>query len=204
MVINILKEDNLNILEKRILEEGIVLPGNVLKVDGFVNHRIDPQFFMQIAEEFKRRFEHLEIDKILTVEVSGIAIAFAVGLAMDKKVIFAKKNNSKTLGDDVYKSSVYSYTKGVTYDIMVSKNFLNKGDRVLVIDDFLANGKALEGVYDILEQAGAKLVSTGILIEKGFQEGGKRLREKGYEIHSLATIKSLEGGKVEFENSLDF
>lgn len=204
MVINILKEDNLNILEKRILEEGIVLPGNVLKVDGFVNHRIDPQFFMQIAEEFKRRFEHLEIDKILTVEVSGIAIAFAVGLAMDKKVIFAKKNNSKTLGDDVYKSSVYSYTKGVTYDIMVSKNFLNKGDRVLVIDDFLANGKALEGVYDILEQAGAKLVSTGILIEKGFQEGGKRLREKGYEIHSLATIKSLEGGKVEFENSIDF
>lgn len=204
MVINILKEDNLNILEKRILEEGIVLPGNVLKVDGFVNHRIDPQFFMQIAEEFKRRFEHLEIDKILTVEVSGIAIAFAVGLAMDKKVVFAKKNNSKTLGDDVYKSSVYSYTKGVTYDIMVSKNFLNKGDRVLVIDDFLANGKALEGVYDILEQAGAKLVSTGILIEKGFQEGGKRLREKGYEIHSLATIKSLEGGKVEFENSMDF
>lgn len=204
MVINILKEDNLNILEKRILEEGIVLPGNVLKVDGFVNHRIDPQFFMQIAEEFKRRFEHLEIDKILTVEVSGIAIAFAVGLAMDKKVIFAKKNNSKTLGDDVYKSSVYSYTKRVTYDIMVSKNFLNKGDRVLVIDDFLANGKALEGVYDILEQAGAELLSTGILIEKGFQEGGKRLREKGYEIHSLATIKSLEGGKVEFENSLDF
>lgn len=204
MVINILKEDNLNILEKRILEEGIVLPGNVLKVDGFVNHRIDPQFFMQIAEEFKRRFEHLEIDKILTVEVSGIAIAFAVGLAMDKKVIFAKKNNSKTLGDDVYKSSVYSYTKGVTYDIMVSKNFLNKGDRVLVIDDFLANGKALEGVYDILEQAGAKLLSTGILIEKGFQEGGKRLRKKGYEIHSLATIKSLEGGKVEFENSMDF
>lgn len=204
MVINILKEDNLNILEKRILEEGIVLPGNVLKVDGFVNHRIDPQFFMKIAEEFKRRFEYLEIDKILTVEVSGIAIAFAVGLAMDKKVVFAKKNNSKTLGDDVYKSSVYSYTKGVTYDIMVSKNFLNKGDRVLVIDDFLANGKALEGVYDILEQAGAKLVSTGILIEKGFQEGGKRLREKGYEIHSLATIKSLEGGKVEFENSIDF
>ena len=204
MVINILKEDNLNILEKRILEEGIVLPGNVLKVDGFVNHRIDPQFFMKIAEEFKRRFEYLEIDKILTVEVSGIAIAFAVGLAMDKKVVFAKKNNSKTLGDDVYKSSVYSYTKGVTYDIMVSKNYLNKGDRVLVIDDFLANGKALEGVYDILEQAGAKLVSTGILIEKGFQEGGKRLREKGYEIHSLATIKSLEGGKVEFENSIDF
>lgn len=194
----------MNILEKRILEEGIVLPGNVLKVDSFVNHRIDPQFFMKIAEEFKRRFENLEIDKILTVEVSGIAIAFAVGLAMDKKVIFAKKNNSKTLGDDVYKSSVYSYTKGVTYDIMVSKNYLNKGDRVLVIDDFLANGKALEGVYDLLEQAGAQLVSTGILIEKGFQDGGKRLREKGYEIESLATIKSLENGKVEFENSVDF
>lgn len=194
----------MNILEKRILEEGIVLPGNVLKVDGFVNHRIDPEFFMQIAEEFKRRFEHLDIDKILTVEVSGIAIAFAVGLAMNKKVVFAKKNISKTIGDDVYKSSVYSYTKGVTYDIMVSKNYLNKGDRVLVIDDFLANGKALEGVYDILKQAGAELVSTGILIEKGFQDGGKRLREKGYEIESLATIKSLENGKVEFENSVDF
>lgn len=194
----------MNILEKRILEEGRVLPGNVLKVDSFVNHKIDPAFFMKIAEEFKSRFSDLEIDKILTVEVSGIAIAFAVGLLMDKEVIFAKKNISKTLGDDVYKSSVYSYTKGVTYDIMVSKNYLNKGDRVLVIDDFLANGKALEGVYDILEQAGAQVEATGILIEKGFQNGGKRLREKGYKIESLATIKSLENGKVEFENSLDF
>lgn len=194
----------MNILEKRILEEGRVLPGNVLKVDSFVNHKIDPAFFMKIAEEFKSRFSDLEIDKILTVEVSGIAIAFAVGLLMDKEVIFAKKNISKTLGDDVYKSSVYSYTKGVTYDIMVSKNYLNKGDRVLVIDDFLANGKALEGVYDILEQAGAQVEATGILIEKGFQNGGKRLREKGYKIESLATIKSLDNGKVEFENSLDF
>ena len=194
----------MNILEKRILEEGRVLPGNVLKVDSFVNHKIDPAFFMKIAEEFKKRFSDLEIDKILTVEVSGIAIAFAVGLLMDKEVIFAKKNISKTLGDDVYKSSVYSYTKGVTYDIMVSKNYLNKGDKVLVIDDFLANGKALEGVYDILEQAGAQVESTGILIEKGFQNGGKRLRGKGYKIESLATIKSLENGKVEFENSLDF
>lgn len=194
----------MNILEKRILEEGRVLPGNVLKVDSFVNHKIDPAFFMKIAEEFKSRFSDLKIDKILTVEVSGIAIAFAVGLLMDKEVIFAKKNISKTLGDDVYKSSVYSYTKGVTYDIMVSKNYLNKGDRVLVIDDFLANGKALEGVYDILEQAGAQVEATGILIEKGFQNGGKRLREKGYKIESLATIKSLENGKVEFENSLDF
>lgn len=194
----------MNILEKRILEEGRVLPGNVLKVDSFVNHKIDPAFFMRIAEEFKSRFSDLKIDKILTVEVSGIAIAFAVGLLMDKEVIFAKKSVSKTLGDDVYKSSVYSYTKGVTYDIMVSKNYLNKGDRVLVIDDFLANGKALEGVYDILEQAGAQVEATGILIEKGFQNGGKRLREKGYKIESLATIKSLENGKVEFENSLDF
>ena len=194
----------MNILEKRILEEGRVLPGNVLKVDSFVNHKIDPAFFMKIAEEFKSRFSDLEIDKILTVEVSGIAIAFAVGLLMDKEVIFAKKNISKTLGDDVYKSSVYSYTKGVTYDIMVSKNYLNKGDRVLVIDDFLANGKALEGVYDILEQAGAKVEATGILIEKGFQSGGKRLRENGYKIESLAIIKSLDNGNVEFENSLDF
>lgn len=194
----------MNILEKRILEEGRVLPGNVLKVDSFVNHKIDPAFFMKIAEEFKKRFSDLEIDKILTVEVSGIAIAFAVGLLMDKEIIFAKKSVSKTLGDDVYKSSVYSYTKGVTYDIMVSKNYLNKGDRVLVIDDFLANGKALEGVYDILEQAGAQVEATGILIEKGFQNGGKRLRENGYNIESLATIKSLENGKVEFENSLDF
>lgn len=194
----------MNILEKRILEEGRVLPGNVLKVDSFVNHKIDPAFFMKIAEEFKSRFSDLKIDKILTVEVSGIAIAFAVGLLMDKEIIFAKKSVSKTLGDDVYKSSVYSYTKGVTYDIMVSKNYLNKGDRVLVIDDFLANGKALEGVYDILEQAGAQVEATGILIEKGFQNGGKRLREKGYKIESLATIKSLDNGKVEFENSLDF
>ncbi|WP_055078151.1 xanthine phosphoribosyltransferase [Lagierella massiliensis] len=194
----------MNILEKRILEEGRVLPGNVLKVDSFVNHKIDPAFFMKIAEEFKSRFSDLKIDKILTVEVSGIAIAFAVGLLMDKEIIFAKKSVSKTLGDDVYKSSVYSYTKGVTYDIMVSKNYLKKGDKVLVIDDFLANGKALEGIYDILEQAGAQVEATGILIEKGFQNGGNRLREKGYKIESLATIKSLENGKVEFENSLDF
>lgn len=194
----------MNILEKRILEEGRVLPGNVLKVDSFVNHKIDPAFFMKIAEEFKSRFSDLKIDKILTVEVSGISIAFAVGLLMDKEIIFAKKSISKTLGDDVYKSSVYSYTKGITYDIMVSKNYLKKGDKVLVIDDFLANGKALEGIYDILEQAGAQVEATGILIEKGFQNGGKRLREKGYKIESLAIIKSLENGKVEFENSLDF
>ncbi|WP_300409921.1 xanthine phosphoribosyltransferase [Lagierella sp.] len=194
----------MNLLEKRILEDGVVLPGNVLKVDSFVNHRIDPDFFMNIGKEFAKRFKDREIDKILTLEVSGIAIAFAVGVFLEKPVIFAKKTQSKTLGDYVYKTSVYSYTKGREYEVKVSKEFLEEGDRVLLIDDFLANGKALEGLLDICNQAKASVEGIGILIEKGFQEGGKNLRKKGYEIESLAIIKSLEDEKVIFDKVEDF
>ncbi len=194
----------MNLLEKRILEDGVVLPGNVLKVDSFLNHQIDPLFFMEIGKEFAKRFEDRDIDKILTLEVSGIAIAFALGLVMEKPVIFAKKTQSKTLGDNVYSTSVYSYTKDRTYEVKVSKSLLEEDDAVLIIDDFLANGKALEGLIDICNQAKASVEGIGILIEKGFQGGGKTLRKKGYEIESLAIIKSLENGNVEFDKVRDF
>ncbi|MDO5017807.1 MAG: xanthine phosphoribosyltransferase [Lagierella massiliensis] len=194
----------MNKLEKKILDEGVVLSENILKVDGFVNHRIDPLFFMEIGKEFAKRFKDKNIDKILTLEVSGIAIAFAVGIYLKKPVIFAKKNNSKTLGEEVYSTTVYSYTKDINYFVKVSKKFLESGDRVLIIDDFLANGKALEGLIDICNQSNSTVEGIGILIEKGFQKGGSSIREKGYEIESLAIIKSLDNGRIEFDKSKYF
>lgn len=189
----------MNPLEKRILDEGTVLPGNILKVDRFINHMIDPMLFVELADEFDKRFKDIQVDKVLTLEVSGIGIAFACGLKLQKPVVFAKKTISKTLGDDVYTSQVYSYTKKINYDIMVAKDFLKKGERVLIIDDFLANGKAIEGLIDLCNQAGAKIEGIGILIEKAFQDGGKNIREEGYHLESLAIIDRFEDGKVVFK-----
>ncbi|MDL2310647.1 xanthine phosphoribosyltransferase [Peptostreptococcaceae bacterium OttesenSCG-928-C18] len=188
----------MNPLEKKILEEGTVLPGDILKVDKFINHMIDPQLFMELADEFYERFKDKKIDKILTLEVSGIGIAFACGVKFEKPVVFAKKTISKTLGDNVYKAQVYSYTKGINYDIMVAKDFLKEGERVLIIDDFLANGKAIEGLISLCEQAKAPIEGIGILIEKSFQEGGKNIRSKGYQLESLARIKNFDNGVVNF------
>lgn len=189
----------MKILKQRILEDGMLLPGNILKVDSFINHMVDPLLFMELAQEFKRIFGDKEIDKIVTMEVSGIAPAFACGVVFEKPVLFAKKTVSKTLGDDVFKTKVHSYTKKTNYDVMISKELLNEGEKVLIIDDFLAKGKALRGLIDLCEQAKVDIEGIGVLIEKSFQGGGKSIKDMGYEVHSLAKIKAFENGEIIFE-----
>lgn len=185
-------------LEEMIEREGRVLSGEILKVDKFINHCIDVDLFDKMGKAFHETFKDRGVTKILTLEVSGIGIAVMAGYHFKVPVVFAKKTVSKTLGSDVYRSSVYSFTKGVTYDIMVSRDFLCEDDRVLLIDDFLANGKALEGMIDIVKQADAQVVGIGIAIEKAFQAGGENIRKQGYDIRSLAVIDHFEDGKVVF------
>ena len=189
----------MNFFEERIAKEGIVKEGNVLKVDSFLNHQMDIALFNQMGAEFKRRFEGKEINKILTIEASGIGIGSCVARAFKCPLVFAKKNSSKNVNEDCYRSSVYSYTHSKTYNIIVVKNYISSDDNVLIIDDFLANGSALNGLIELVSQAGAKLAGCGIVIEKGFQEGGALLRQKGYKIESLAIVDSMsvESG-VEF------
>lgn len=185
-------------LENRILQDGRVLDGNILKVDNFLNHQIDPELFMEMGKDFYEHFKDKNPTKILTLEVSGIAVAFAAATYFKKPMVFAKKSKSLTLSDGVYTSKVFSFTKNIEYDIRVDKRFLEKGDRVLIFDDFLANGKALEGLIELCDQAGAEVVGIGIAIEKVFQNGGNKLREKGYDIYSQAMIKEFKDGKVIF------
>lgn len=186
-------------LEKRILEDGTILPGNILKVDSFLNHQIDVHLLKDIGNEFHHIFKDEKITKILTIEASGIAIACFTAEAFDVPVLFAKKSKSANIGNDVYKSKVHSYTYDRDYDITVSKKYLNASDRVLIVDDFMANGLAAEGLVDIVNQAGAQLAGIGICIEKGFQQGGKRLREKGIRVESLAVIRSMSDQDITFE-----
>ncbi|MDY0404506.1 xanthine phosphoribosyltransferase [Virgibacillus sp. 179-BFC.A HS] len=188
-------------LKDKIMQEGKVLPGSVLKVDAFLNHQIDPVLMKEIGETFAKKFANQGINKIVTIESSGIAPAVMTGLNMGVPVIFARKSKSLTLKDHLYSTSVYSYTKQTTSEISVSKDFLGKDDVVLLLDDFLANGQALYGLIDIVNQAGAKLAGAGIVIEKGFQDGGKKLRQQGIRIESLATIASLQDGKITFSES---
>lgn len=190
----------MKLLEDMILEYGKVLPGNILKVDSFLNHQIDPDLFMKMGEDFYAHFKEEGITKVLTLEVSGIGIALTTALCFGVPMVFAKKSESKILDDNVWKSKVFSYTKNKEYNIRVSKNYLEEGDRVLIIDDFLANGRALSGLIDICEQAGAGVGGIGIAIEKSFQEGGEIHRSRGYDVYSQARVKSLEGGTVVFEN----
>ena len=185
-------------LQEKIIQEGKVLSDQVLKVDTFLNHQIDPPLMQAIGEEFAERFKGSGITKILTIESSGIAPSMMAGLILGVPVIFARKRKSVTMNDNLYTASVHSFTKNVTSDISVSKDFLKNGDVVLVIDDFLANGQAALGLLDILKQSGAELAGVGIVIEKGFQPGGEMLREQGIRVESLAIIDSLENGKVEF------
>ncbi len=187
-------------LEERIMKDGLVLPGNILKVDRFINHMIDPVLFEDLANEFYEKFKDKKINKILTIEVSGIAIAYACGIRFNCPVVFAKKTSSKTLGDNCYRTEVFSFTKNRSYEVMVSKEYLNEKDHVLLIDDFLANGKALEGLIDICSQANATVEGIGILIEKVFQKGGENLRRQGYTIESLARIKGFTDDSVIFED----
>ena len=185
----------MNFLEERITKDGIVKEGNVLKVDSFLNHQMDIQLFDEIGEEFKRRFANEHINKILTIEASGIGIACIAAQHFNNcPVIFAKKTLSKNLDGEMFVTQVKSYTKGVTYDVMVSEKYLGKGDKVLIIDDFLANGCALMGLIDIVKQSGAELAGAGIVIEKGFQVGGKTIRDMGLLSLTLwTTALSLSG-----------
>lgn len=185
-------------LQEQIIQEGKVLSDQVLKVDTFLNHQIDPPLMKAIGEEFAERFKDSGITKILTIESSGIAPSMMAGLVLGVPVIFARKRKSVTMKDNLYTASVHSFTKNVTSDIAVSKDFLQNGDTVLVIDDFLANGQAALGLLDILKQAEAELAGVGIVIEKGFQPGGEMLRGKGIRVESLAIVESLENGTVEF------
>ena len=189
----------MEILKQRILKDGVVKEGNVLKVDKFLNHQMDVKLFNDIGEEFARRFAGLGVNKILTIEASGIGIACIAAQHFNNcPIIFAKKTLSQNLDGQMYITQVKSYTKGVTYDVMVSKKYLGKGDKVLIIDDFLANGCALMGL--IVEQSGADLVGAGIVIEKGFQVGGQTIRDMGIKLESLAIIDSMDDGKIVFRD----
>lgn len=189
----------MKLLKDRIKEEGRVVGSGVLKVDSFLNHQIDIKLYNEIGKEFKRRFENEKITKILTIEASGIGIACIAAQYFDVPVVFAKKTESKNLDGETYESDVFSFTKDKNYKIRVSKRYINDFDKVLIIDDFLANGKAAMGLIDIVEQAGATLGGVGIVIEKGFQDGGKFLRNKGINVQSLAIIKSMNNGIIEFD-----
>lgn len=188
----------MKLLEERIKQDGVVLPGNVLKVNQFLNHQIDPQLMYEIGQEFERLFKDEAVTKILTVEASGIAPAIMAGLVMDVPVVFARKKKPSTLDSDVYAAEVYSYTKKVTNTISVDQKFLSETDRVLVIDDFLANGQAVLGLLEICHQASAHIVGAGVVVEKSFQDGAKLIKNRGVRLESLARIASFEGDKVHF------
>src|SRR5699024_577205 len=190
----------LQLLKDKILAEGKVLSDTIIKVDSFLNHQIDPELMQEIGKELSERYREANITKILSIESSGIAPAMMAGLYLGVPVIFARKKKSLTLTDHLYTSSVYSFAKKETNEISVSKDFLAQDDCVLLMDDFLANGQAVKGLMEIIEQAGATLAGVGIVIEKGFQEGGKEIREQGIRLDSLAIVDSLEEGKIVFRN----
>jgi xanthine phosphoribosyltransferase len=181
----------MQLLKERIKRDGKIRAGNVLKVDSFLNHQMDIDLFGEIGKEFKRRFADQEITKILTIEASGIGIACITAQYFNVPVVFAKKNQTKNIAGDVYTSRVESYTHGRVYDIIVAKEFLRPEDKVLIIDDFLANGAALLGLSQLVKDAGATLVGAGIVVEKGFQPGGELVRGSGVRVESLAIIESM-------------
>lgn len=190
----------MNFLEERIVKDGIVKEGNVLKVDSFLNHQMDIDLFNQMGEEFKKRFESKNINKIVTIEASGIGIACVVAQHFGVPVVFAKKSKSINIEGDMYIAEVESFTHKCKNQVIVSKKFLNEDDHVLVIDDFLANGCALQGLISIINQAGGKVEGIGIAIEKGFQVGGNIIRNLGYQLESLAIVEDMDAktGKITF------
>lgn len=185
-------------LEEKILKEGTVLPGDILKVDCFLNHCIDVPFLLKMGSEIANLYDNQGVNKILTIETSGIPIAFAAAQFMNVPVVFAKKNKTGNISDNVYSSRVESFTRKNVYDAVVSKEYLNKSDRLLLIDDFLAKGNALNGLIDIINQSGASLIGCAIAIEKGFQGGGDELRAKGIRVDSLAIIESMTDNSLTF------
>ena len=188
----------MQLLKDRIISEGKVIGDNIIKVDSFLNHQIDPVMIVDIGREFAARFRHDEVTKILTLEASGIAIAFMTGLELGVPVLFAKKARASTQDGAIYSSSVHSFTKDETYDIAVNKEYICEDDKILIIDDFLADGKACGGLIGIVKQAGAELVGIGIVIEKVFQGGGNVLRDANIRVESLASIARIEDGKAVF------
>lgn len=188
----------MKLLEDRIKKDGIVKPGNVLKVDNFLNHQMDIALFNEMGKEFKRLFVDCKVNKILTIEASGIGIACIVAQYFDVPVVFAKKAQSINIDGDVYSTKIQSFTHQRVYDVIVSKKYLNPEDHILIIDDFLANGCALEGLIDLVQSAGATVEGIGIAIEKGFQQGGKLIRDRGIRLESLAIVDSMEGGELVF------
>ena len=185
-------------LKARILKDGRCLPGGILKVDNFINHQMDPLLMKSMAAELVRRFAHADANKILTIEASGIAPAIMVGYLLELPVVFAKKQQPSTM-ENMLTTEVFSFTKNRSTTICVSKDYLGPGDRVLFIDDFLANGNAGRGIIDLVEQSGAELVGMGFLIEKAFQNGGETLRSTGIRVESLAIIESLDNCEIKFK-----
>ncbi len=187
-------------LEERIRKEGVIREGNVLKVDSFINHQMDIKLFEQMAKEWKRLFADKKINKILTIEASGIGIAAIVAREFDVPVVFAKKSQSINLDNNNYCTKIQSFTHNKVYDVIVSKKYLGPEDKVLIIDDFLANGCALMGLLDIIKESGAEVEGIGIAIEKGFQQGGDAIRKKGIQLESLAIVESMDWktGTIEF------
>lgn len=188
----------MKLLEDKIRQCAAVLPGGIVKVDMFLNHQLDTALLYEVGAEFRRLFPSKQITKILTAEASGIAIAAIAGLHFHVPVVFAKKGNPKNICRDAYTADVFSYTKGITKQIRVSREYLSSADHVLILDDFLANGQAIKGLLDIVAQSGASLEGIGIVIEKGFQEGGKLIRERGIRLESLAIIDSIDDGQLHF------
>lgn len=193
----------MNFLEEKILADGTIKKGNILKVDNFLNHQIDVDIIRQIAYEFKRRFRGKEVTKILTIEASGIAIATLLGDLYDVPVVFAKKGETANSTDDKYISHAYSFTHKRMNNVFVSKPYMLPGEKVLIVDDFLADGQAMSALIDIVHQAGAEVVGLGVAIEKGQQNGGKILREQGYHVESIAIIDSMdwETGHIELRQN---
>lgn len=187
-------------LEDRIRADGKILPGPVLKVSSFLNHQMDSDFIMELGRALAERFRDDGATKILTIESSGIAIAVAAGAALHVPVLFAKKHRTSNVSGMLYQTLVHSYTHGTDYTVVVEREYLKADDRVLIIDDFLANGKAVEGLLDLASQAGAKVVGAGIVIEKGFQEGGEKLRADGLRVESLAIIDSMDENGIVFRD----
>ena len=193
----------MNFLEERIVKDGIVKEGNILKVDSFLNHQMDVTLFQQMGKEFQRRFAEKPINKILTIEASGIGIACIVAACFGVPVVFAKKSKSVNIDGDVYLAEVESFTHKCKNQVIVSKKFLHPEDHVLIIDDFLANGCALQGLISIVQQAGATVEDIGIAIEKGFQQGGRIIRNLGYQLESLAIVDGMDAatGKIVFREA---
>ena len=192
----------MQLLKDMIIKKGKIFPGNILKVDSFLNHQIDISFLNEVGKEYYKRYKDDNVNKILTIEASGIGIACITAQHFNVPVVFAKKNKTKNIASDVYSSNVVSYTHSKEYTVIVSKEFLSPSDRVIIIDDFLANGCAMTGLIDIVKSSGATLVGVGAVIEKGFQGGGDKLRAEGIRVESLAIIDKMEEDKIIYRDRL--